>query len=107
MVSAGEGCRGGLQGLQIINCHGGSVARFQPQDAHCPGLGLQITWIGGATRIDDPDIAMTLDIFNMRMSTHNDVGMTTEVVLHRALDRPVRHLYRIEDFMHHPDGPAM
>src|SRR6266702_3918020 len=100
-------CRVGLQGLEIIDSHLGSMALFQPQDAYCPGLGLQISWIGGAARIDDPDIAITLDSFDMGMSTHDDVGMAAEVVLHRALDRPVRHLYRIEDFMYHPHGPAM
>src|SRR6266478_5304618 len=95
-------CRVGLQGLQIIDCHVGSMSLFQPQDAYCPGLGLQVPWIGGAARIDDPDIAITLDILDMGMSTHNDVGMAAEGVLHRALDRPVRHLYGIEDFMHRP-----
>src|SRR5215475_11050474 len=83
------------------------MSLFQPQNAYCPRLGLQVPWIGRAARIDNPDIAITLDIFDMGMSTYNDVGMAAEVVLHRALDRPVRHLYGIEDFMHHPHGPAM
>jgi hypothetical protein len=38
----------------------------------------------------------------MGMSAYHDVGIAAEVVLHRAFDRPVRHLYGIEDFMHHP-----
>jgi hypothetical protein len=33
--------------------------------------------------------------------------MAAEGVLHRTLDGPVRHLYGIEDFVHHPHGPAM
>src|SRR5262249_1057630 len=75
-------------------------------DAYCPKLGLQVSWIGGAAGIDDPDIAIALDSFDMGMSTHDDIGMAAEVVLHRTLDRPVRHLDRIGDFMHHPHGPA-
>src|SRR5215831_10814877 len=65
-------CWVGLQGLQIINRHVSSVALFQPQDAYCPKLGLQVSWIGGATGIDDPDIAIALDSFDMGMSTHDD-----------------------------------
>src|SRR5262249_11420277 len=80
---------------------------FQPQDAYCPRLSLQVPWISGAARIDDPDIAIPLDSFDMGMSTHDDVGMAAEVVLHRTLDRPVRHLDGIEDFVHHPYSPAM
>src|SRR5215467_4740867 len=100
-------CRVWLQSLEITDCHVGSPSLFQPQDAYCAGLGLQVPWIGGAARIDDPDIAIALDSFNMGMSTYNDVGRAAKVALHRTLDRPVRHLYGIEDFMHHPDGPAM
>jgi hypothetical protein len=57
------------------------MALFQPQDAYCPGLGLQVPWIGGAARVDDPDIAIALDTFDMSMSTHNDIGTSAEGVL--------------------------
>src|SRR5262245_66688945 len=99
-------CRIGLQGLEITNSHLGYPSLFQPQDAYGAELGLQVPWIGGAARINDPDIAIALDSFDMGMSTDNDVGMAAKVALHRALDRPVWHLYGIEDVMHHPHSPA-
>ena len=100
-------CQGGSQGLQIIYRYVSSVALFQPQDAYCPGLGLQVPWVGGAARIDDPDSAIALDTFNMCMSTYNDVSVTAKVVLHRTLNRPMWHLDGIQDIMHHfPEDKA-
>lgn len=57
--------------LQIIDRHVGSVVFLQPQHAHRSRLGLQVMRIGGAARIDDPDISIALDTLNMGMSTHS------------------------------------
>lgn len=73
------------------------MALFQPQDTYCPRLGLQVPWIGGAARIDDPDIVITLDIFDMGMSTHNDVGMAAKVVLQGLEELSERQPWRFRD----------
>ncbi len=88
------------QRLQIIDRDLALPARFQPQHPDGSRLRREIPGIRRAAGIDHSDVIVASDVLHMRMATDNDVGRLPKVVLHGPRNRPLGHLFRIQDVVH-------